>query len=159
MVWNQAYYQQHRCYYEPRCLDSGPGCRTTPSVYTRIPNTNTFLKRQRQSSFGKDVLWIPWCHSTVHILHKRTQTSQTARYFKSCRKHSEHHTVINIYGLRMSQVMTLLSKCLQCNVFRWSGEYFKQLRDLAVGRRLAPVLAVAKWYTYFIASQRFTIGV
>ncbi|VDL75632.1 unnamed protein product [Nippostrongylus brasiliensis] len=29
-----------------------------------------------------------------------------------------------------------------CNVFKWAGQYFKQIRGLAMGQRLAPVLAV-----------------
>ena len=39
--------------------------------------------------------------------------------------------------------MALLNECLMCNTFRWSGEYYKQVRGLAMGQRLAPVLAVA----------------
>ncbi|VDO74274.1 unnamed protein product [Heligmosomoides polygyrus] len=56
---------------------------------------------------------------------------------------NEHHTSVNMHGLTVSQVMELLKECLQCNIFRWAGEYYKQIRGLAMGQRLAPVLAVA----------------
>ncbi|VDP02472.1 unnamed protein product [Heligmosomoides polygyrus] len=39
--------------------------------------------------------------------------------------------------------MSLTNECLMCNVFKWSGEYYMQMRGLAMGQRLAPVLAVA----------------
>ena len=38
--------------------------------------------------------------------------------------------------------MTLVKECLRCNIFRWSGMYFSQIRGLAMGQRLAPILAV-----------------
>ncbi|VDP33626.1 unnamed protein product [Heligmosomoides polygyrus] len=56
---------------------------------------------------------------------------------------NEHHTSVNMYGLSVLQVVGLVNECLQCNVFRWTGEYHKQIRGLAMGQRLAPVLAVA----------------
>ena len=39
--------------------------------------------------------------------------------------------------------MTLLKECLSCTVFKWSGKHFAQTRGLAMGQRLAPVLAIA----------------
>ncbi|VDO20191.1 unnamed protein product [Heligmosomoides polygyrus] len=39
--------------------------------------------------------------------------------------------------------MSLTNECLMCNVFKWSGQYYMQMRGLAMGQRLAPVLAVA----------------
>ncbi|XGW35818.1 hypothetical protein V3C99_019196 [Haemonchus contortus] len=39
-------------------------------------------------------------------------------------------------------IMTLVKECLSCNIFKWAGEYFSQVRGLAMGQRLAPVLAV-----------------
>ena len=38
--------------------------------------------------------------------------------------------------------MTLIKECLNCNIFKWSGTYFSQIRGLAMGQRLAPVLAI-----------------
>lgn len=56
---------------------------------------------------------------------------------------TENEASANLYGLSVNQVMTLVNECLMCNVFKWSGEYYRQTRGLAMGQKLAPVLAVA----------------
>ncbi|XGW13724.1 hypothetical protein V3C99_000216 [Haemonchus contortus] len=55
----------------------------------------------------------------------------------------EHEPDLHLHGFTVTQVMTILAECLGCSVFRWSCEYYKQLRGLAMGQRLAPVLAIA----------------
>ncbi|EYC07296.1 hypothetical protein Y032_0071g578 [Ancylostoma ceylanicum] len=49
---------------------------------------------------------------------------------------------VEMYGLSISRVMTLVKECLSCNIFKWSGKYFSQIRGLAMGQRLAPVIAI-----------------
>ena len=49
---------------------------------------------------------------------------------------------MNMFGLGKARIMTLVSECLKCNIFRWSGTYYSQIRGLAMGQRLAPVLAI-----------------
>ncbi|EYC21044.1 hypothetical protein Y032_0020g199 [Ancylostoma ceylanicum] len=39
--------------------------------------------------------------------------------------------------------MLLLKACLDCNIFRWYGKYFAQIRGLAMEQRLATTLAIA----------------
>uniref|UniRef100_A0A7I4Y8Y3 Reverse transcriptase domain-containing protein n=1 Tax=Haemonchus contortus TaxID=6289 RepID=A0A7I4Y8Y3_HAECO len=56
---------------------------------------------------------------------------------------SQHQSDINMRGLSISQLMALVNECLSCNIFKWSGRYFAQTRGLAMGQRLAPVLAIA----------------
>ncbi|XGW33962.1 hypothetical protein V3C99_018028 [Haemonchus contortus] len=56
---------------------------------------------------------------------------------------NQYQSVINMHGFSIDQVMSLLKECLSCNIFRWSGEYFEQIRGLAMGQRLAPILAIA----------------
>ncbi|KAK6743041.1 hypothetical protein RB195_010356 [Necator americanus] len=53
-----------------------------------------------------------------------------------------HGRSIETYGLSKQRIMILINECLQCNIFKWSGKYFSQIRGLAMGQRLAPVLAV-----------------
>ncbi|EYC27367.1 hypothetical protein Y032_0009g677 [Ancylostoma ceylanicum] len=54
----------------------------------------------------------------------------------------KHAGTINTYGLSKVRIMTLVNECLKCNTFKWSGTYFSQIRGLAMGQRLAPVLAI-----------------
>ncbi|VDL75157.1 unnamed protein product [Nippostrongylus brasiliensis] len=53
-----------------------------------------------------------------------------------------HIANINTFGLERNSIMTLVKECLNCNIFKWSGTYYSQLRGLAMGQRLAPVLAI-----------------
>ncbi|KAK6763662.1 hypothetical protein RB195_024111 [Necator americanus] len=51
-------------------------------------------------------------------------------------------TSFNMCGLSIRQIVTLINECLNCSIFRWSGQYYRQLRGLAMGQRLAPALAI-----------------
>ncbi|VDM63500.1 unnamed protein product [Angiostrongylus costaricensis] len=50
---------------------------------------------------------------------------------------------ISMYGFSIQQLMTLLKECLNCSIFRWSGRYYAQMRGLAMGQRLDPILTIA----------------
>ena len=55
---------------------------------------------------------------------------------------TEHEDRVNMYGLCVQQLTILIKACPSCTVFRWSGKYY-ETRGLAMGHRLAPVLAIA----------------
>ena len=55
---------------------------------------------------------------------------------------NQYAGTMNMYGLSKARIMTLVSECLKCNIFKWSGKYYSQTRGLAMGQRLAPVLAI-----------------
>ena len=55
---------------------------------------------------------------------------------------AEHSRSIEMYGVSRARVMILVKECLNCNVFKWSGNYYCLIRGLAMGQYLAPVLAV-----------------
>ncbi|KAK6748468.1 hypothetical protein RB195_001221 [Necator americanus] len=55
----------------------------------------------------------------------------------------EHRDTLDLHGFSIRQIMTLLDKCLKCSIFRWAGNYYRQVRGLAMGQRLAPTLAIA----------------
>uniref|UniRef100_A0A7I4Y5N5 Reverse transcriptase domain-containing protein n=1 Tax=Haemonchus contortus TaxID=6289 RepID=A0A7I4Y5N5_HAECO len=56
---------------------------------------------------------------------------------------NEYESSVNTYGLTITQVMVLIQECLECSTFRGSGQYYRQIRELAIRQRLAPVLAIA----------------
>uniref|UniRef100_A0A7I4Z6D1 Reverse transcriptase domain-containing protein n=1 Tax=Haemonchus contortus TaxID=6289 RepID=A0A7I4Z6D1_HAECO len=56
---------------------------------------------------------------------------------------NEYESSVNTYGLTITQMMVLIKECLECSIFRWSGQYYRQIRGLAMGQRLAVVLAIA----------------
>ncbi|VDK55550.1 unnamed protein product [Cylicostephanus goldi] len=55
---------------------------------------------------------------------------------------SEHRSAFNLNGFIVGQIMTFLKECLNCGIFRWSGRYYKQVCGAAMGRILAPVIAI-----------------
>lgn len=54
----------------------------------------------------------------------------------------EYLNKVNLQGLLPEDIYTLLTVVLDANIFKWSNNFFKQLRGLAMGLRLAPILAI-----------------
>ncbi|EYC17379.1 hypothetical protein Y032_0031g2439 [Ancylostoma ceylanicum] len=54
-----------------------------------------------------------------------------------------HGQSMEMYGLSRRHVVPLIKERLGCNIFKWSGNYYCQQRGLAMGQRLAPVLAIS----------------
>ncbi|EYC27067.1 hypothetical protein Y032_0009g502 [Ancylostoma ceylanicum] len=54
----------------------------------------------------------------------------------------EHQADVNVLGLARSELEQLLLATLACNVFRFDNKFYMQRRGLAMGLRLAPLLAI-----------------
>ena len=54
----------------------------------------------------------------------------------------------------MSNIELLLQVCLSCNVFKFNDIYYQQFRGLAMGNRLAALLAII--YMDYIESRCIT---
>ena len=50
---------------------------------------------------------------------------------------------VNLFGLSTADVILLLNTIIRSNIFAWSGCYYRQKRGLAMGNRIAPILAIA----------------
>ena len=50
---------------------------------------------------------------------------------------------INLYCFTIPEIAYLITACLNCTIFRFDGIFYKQIRGLAMGNRLAPLLAIA----------------
>ncbi|VDL83024.1 unnamed protein product [Nippostrongylus brasiliensis] len=107
-------------------------------VPSHLPNTNAFLEKLRSVRVDEDGLVFE--SFDVTALYTNVSNSEALQAVHEILL--EHQTDLNLYGLSVGQTMSLLSECLMCNVFKWAGQYFKQIRGLAMGQRLAPVLAV-----------------
>uniref|UniRef100_A0A7I4Z1G1 Reverse transcriptase domain-containing protein n=1 Tax=Haemonchus contortus TaxID=6289 RepID=A0A7I4Z1G1_HAECO len=107
-------------------------------IPAHLSNTMKFLDQLRETRFRRN-----------HVIESFDVTSLYTNVSNGDAMQATHELLnthagsINMYGLSVSQVMTLVKKCLDCSIFRWSGRYFKQVRGLAMGQRLAPVLAIA----------------
>uniref|UniRef100_A0A914DKF2 Reverse transcriptase domain-containing protein n=1 Tax=Acrobeloides nanus TaxID=290746 RepID=A0A914DKF2_9BILA len=56
---------------------------------------------------------------------------------------SENWNAINSFGLSLRDIKDLLKSCLSANIFTFNGIYYRQKRGLAMGNRIAPILAIA----------------
>uniref|UniRef100_A0A7I4XWM4 Reverse transcriptase domain-containing protein n=1 Tax=Haemonchus contortus TaxID=6289 RepID=A0A7I4XWM4_HAECO len=107
-------------------------------IPAHLSNTMKFLDQLRETLFRRN-----------HVIESFDVTSLYTNVSNGDAMQATHELLnthagsINMYGLTVSQVMTLVKECLDCSIFRWSGRYFKQVRGLAMGQRLAPVLAIA----------------
>lgn len=50
---------------------------------------------------------------------------------------------IDLKCFQHSDIDSMLTACLECNIFRYGNQYYKQIRGLAMGNRLAPLLAIS----------------
>jgi DNA-binding FrmR family transcriptional regulator len=54
----------------------------------------------------------------------------------------QHRRHLQLYGIPIPDIVLLTKIVLSNSCFSWSGTHFKQLRGLAMGNRLAPILAI-----------------
>ncbi|EYC18882.1 hypothetical protein Y032_0026g1425 [Ancylostoma ceylanicum] len=54
----------------------------------------------------------------------------------------EHEKEIRLYGLTLSEIRKLLTVVLKQNIFRFNNIVYRQIRGLAMGSRIAPLLAI-----------------
>ncbi|EYB88370.1 hypothetical protein Y032_0248g83 [Ancylostoma ceylanicum] len=107
-------------------------------VPAHLKNTTMFLDHLRNAQFDNTCVMESFDVNSLY-----TNVSNDSAMQAILELLTEHHANINMHGLSIAHVMALLSECLSCTVFRWSGNYFAQCRGLAMGQRLAPVLAIA----------------
>ncbi|XGW35389.1 hypothetical protein V3C99_018975 [Haemonchus contortus] len=106
-------------------------------VPAHLPNTNGFLTKLREARLEEGNV-MEFDVTSLYTNVPRESALQAVLEILP-----EHHASLNLYGLTIKHIMLLLDESLKCNVFRWSGEYYKQVRGLAMGQRLAPALAIA----------------
>ena len=59
-----------------------------------------------------------------------------------CEMIRAHEDNINLFGLTLDKIKTLLEHCLQNNYVRFGDDIFKQKQGIAMGSRVAPPLAI-----------------
>ncbi|XGW35820.1 hypothetical protein V3C99_019196 [Haemonchus contortus] len=106
-------------------------------VPSHLSNTKHFLELLHGSDLGQSNVVESF---DVVSLYTNVQNEQALQALSEML--DRHANNINTFGLSKMHIMTLVKECLSCNIFKWAGEYFSQVRGLAMGQRLAPVLAV-----------------
>ncbi|XGW23140.1 hypothetical protein V3C99_005411 [Haemonchus contortus] len=107
-------------------------------VPAHLTNTNMLLEKLLNADLRGDVVVESFDVTSLY-----TNVSNEAALEATYELLNDHECTLRLYGFSVSQIMTVLKECLNCSFFRWSGVYYKQIRGLAMGQRLAPVLAIA----------------
>uniref|UniRef100_A0A7I4Z2R7 Reverse transcriptase domain-containing protein n=1 Tax=Haemonchus contortus TaxID=6289 RepID=A0A7I4Z2R7_HAECO len=106
-------------------------------IPSHLSNTGQFLDRLRACRFQRDCVVESFDVSALY-----TNVSNNDALQAVSEMLDQHERNVVTFGLGKAQIMALIKECLNCNIFKWSGRYFSQIRGLAMGQRLAPVLAV-----------------
>ncbi|EYC22539.1 hypothetical protein Y032_0017g3411 [Ancylostoma ceylanicum] len=108
-----------------------------PMIPSHLTSTRQFLTRLHNTDVSTDCVIESF---DVASLYTNVSTNDALQALNEML--SSHERQIETYGLSRTRIMTLIKECLNCNIFKWSGRYFSQIRGLAMGQRLAPVLAI-----------------
>ena len=109
-----------------------------PKIPSHLPNTKHFLTQLHNARFDDNCAIESF---DVASLYTNVQNSEALQALSEMLNiHGAH---METYGLSRTRLLTLIKECLSYNIFRCSGMYFAQVRGLAMGQRLAPVLATA----------------
>ncbi|EYC06420.1 hypothetical protein Y032_0076g1051 [Ancylostoma ceylanicum] len=106
-------------------------------IPSHLPNTNHFLEQLRSVRFNSDSAIESF---DVASLYTNVQNDEALQALSELL--NIHGACVQTYGLSKARLLTLIKECLSCNIFKWCGMYFAQVRGLAMGQRLAPVLAI-----------------
>ncbi|EYC17445.1 hypothetical protein Y032_0030g2054 [Ancylostoma ceylanicum] len=108
-----------------------------PKIPAHLTNTKQFLERLRASGLDSNSVMESFDVASLYT------NVENSRALQAVSEMLQVHTAsIEMYGLSIRRTITLIKDCLNCNIFKWSGKYFSQIRGLAMGQRLAPVLAI-----------------
>ncbi|KAK6733433.1 hypothetical protein RB195_017272 [Necator americanus] len=108
-----------------------------PKIPSHLSNTHHFLERLRNARVEGNCVIESFDVTSLYTNVKNSEALQALSEMIDL-----YGNNLETYGLSKSRIITLIKECLNCNIFRWSGNYFAQLRGLAMGQRLAPVLAI-----------------
>lgn len=97
-------------------------------IPSHLPNTNAFLQVLNATRAEDGYVMESFDVTSLYTNVSRESAVQAVSEIIA-----EHQARLNLYGLTVVQIMTLLNECLRCNIFRWCGEYYSQVRGLAMG--------------------------
>ncbi|EYC41359.1 hypothetical protein Y032_0572g144 [Ancylostoma ceylanicum] len=108
-----------------------------PKIPSHLSNTDHFLQQLQNTKFDQNCVFESF---DVTSLYTNVQNDAALQALSELL--DKHARCINTFGLSKARILVLIRECLKCNIFKWSGKYFSQIRGLAMGQRLAPVLAM-----------------
>ncbi|VDO07567.1 unnamed protein product [Haemonchus placei] len=106
-------------------------------VSSHLTNTNQILEKLRNLRLGSSCVIVSFDVTSLYTNVQNEQALQALSEMLDGLGRS-----IETFGLGKARIMTFINECLGCNIFKWSASYYPQIRGLAMGQRLAHVLAI-----------------
>ncbi|KAK6735982.1 hypothetical protein RB195_018944 [Necator americanus] len=104
-----------------------------PKIPSHLSNTHHFLERLRNAGVEGNCVIESFDVTSLYTNVKNSEALQALSEMIDL-----YGNNLETYGPSKFRIITLIKECLNCKIFRWSGNYFAQLRGLAMGQRLAP---------------------
>uniref|UniRef100_A0A7I5E8H5 Reverse transcriptase domain-containing protein n=1 Tax=Haemonchus contortus TaxID=6289 RepID=A0A7I5E8H5_HAECO len=113
------------------------------SVCKRVKSVMSIVKKRTSPEMAKRV-YVPkkafYASFDVVPLDTNVNNAGAVQAVLSLIEDNEDH--ITMMGFSASEVKDLIEAALECNIFCFDNKFYKQKRGLAMGNRIAPVLAV-----------------
>uniref|UniRef100_A0A7I4XVS1 Reverse transcriptase domain-containing protein n=1 Tax=Haemonchus contortus TaxID=6289 RepID=A0A7I4XVS1_HAECO len=106
-------------------------------VGAHIVNVEEFILSLHQCSVPKEAFYASF---DVVSLYTNVNNAGAVQAVLSLIENNEDH--ITMMGFSASEIKDLIEAALECNIFCFDNKFYKQKRGLAMGNRIAPVLAV-----------------
>ncbi|KAK6017298.1 hypothetical protein OSTOST_17183, partial [Ostertagia ostertagi] len=114
-------------------------CPLLQHVSSHLKNVRQFLEQLRQCNFNNKPRLVYQSFDVVALY----TNVDTQRAVESCiRLLRLHHQELQLFDLNINDMEELLRTVVEVNIFRFRNRFYKQKRGLAMGSRLAPLLAI-----------------
>ncbi|MFH4981108.1 hypothetical protein AB6A40_007817 [Gnathostoma spinigerum] len=110
------------------------------AVPSHLSNTAAFL--ERLGSIPESATYKPYVYASFDVVSLYTNMD-CGRAIESLQFFLAQNESITVRaGLTSKQITELVDICLRANYFSFAGTFYQQIRGVAMGNRLAPILAV-----------------
>ncbi|EYC13444.1 hypothetical protein Y032_0044g997 [Ancylostoma ceylanicum] len=121
-------------------------------VGSHIVNSNEFIEAIQQCQVPNSA-----CYVSFDAVSLYTNINNDTGIKSLLELLSNHGKEVSLCGFSASDVEILLEAALDCNVFRFNNNFYAQKRGLAMGMRIAPLLAII--YLDHIEKASLTQGI
>uniref|UniRef100_A0A183GKU2 Reverse transcriptase domain-containing protein n=1 Tax=Heligmosomoides polygyrus TaxID=6339 RepID=A0A183GKU2_HELPZ len=115
-------------------------------------NAEVFITALNRCKIPGDV-----CYTSFDAVSLYTNVNNTEAISAVLELLRRHHEEIHIFGMTEEDIKPLLETILECNIFQFDDVFCAQKRGLAMGLRIAPLLAIV--YLDRIERRSLTQGI
>ncbi|EYB96537.1 hypothetical protein Y032_0149g2693 [Ancylostoma ceylanicum] len=121
-------------------------------VAAHLVNSNEFIDEIQRCQVPDEA-----CYASYDAISLYTNIDSRAAIRTLIDLLNRHWNEVETFGLSSIEIEALLNATLSCNVFRFDNNFFMQKRGLAMGIRIAPLLAIV--YLDYIERTSLTAGI